>query len=580
MELTSTGNDVLARVFVGDLDHGIGLGKALEAFDQLGEVASAERLDGNAHDGRHGELHHLDVVSVGGVTLGDGTGLENVLVDTDETAGVAARDISDLVHGATHHDDGTLDGLDHKVVLLARHVVRAADAALLAGGNASREHTAESGEAASVRGGDHLGDVHHERAFGVASLHGHGVAVIGRALIQELRTVGLSLGRGRKVEDNHLHESLGGGEPLLHGALEQFLAAELALLLLEVDAELLEHLPAHKDVLAGLLGVELSLVHDASEELVDGVQDEVNETTGELATGRGVHELLGGRVVVALTPQVLEHDLVGDAELGAVQGGEVHKGETPLVETSTEGDGTLGRVDKDGIAVALLDLSGLGESGGEGGIAVSVDEHVDVLNHTGEVTVGLFRGKVELEQHAVELVAVHHRLDTLGKSLAQHSLGLDSHTFDAVNDDKGTVSHTQGGGDLRGEVNVTGGVDQVDEVLLGDIGHDVDASSKAGGKLRGSVLEVQGDTRGLDGNAALLLVSAGVREAGTTGGGLGDDTSLGHEGVRERGLAVVDVGDHRHVTDLRGLVHHGPHLVDGKVHHLERVGVELGGSGV
>jgi len=571
VELTSTSNDVLAGVFVGDLDHRIGLGQALKAFDKLGKIASAERLDGNAHDRGHGELHDLDVVGIIGVTLSDGTGLENVLVNTNETASVTARNIDDLVDGATHHDDGTLDGLDDKIVLLSGDEVGTADTALLAGGDLSGEDTTEGGEAAGVRGGDHLGDVHHKRTFGVASLHGLGVAIVGGTFVEKLGTVALGLLGGGKVQNNHLHKSLSGGEPLLHGTLEEVLAAELALVLLEVDAKLLEHLPADEDVLAGLLGEELGLFHDAVEELVDGVQDEVNETTGELATSGGVHELLGSRVVVALTPQVLEHDLIRDTELGAVESGEVDEGETPLVKTSTERDGTLARIDKDGIAVALLDLSGLGEGGGEDGVAVRVDEDVDVFDDTGQVTVGLLRGKVELEQNAIELVAVHNGLDTLGKSLAEDGLGLDSDTLDAVNDDKSTIGDAESSSDLRREINVTGGVDQVDQVLLGDGGLDLDTRVEAGGKLRGSVLEVQGDTSGLDGNAALLLVGASVSEASATGSGLGDDTSLGDESVGKSRLTVVDVGDHRHVTDLRGLVHHGPHLVDGKVDHLAEV---------
>ena len=60
-------------------------------------------------------------------------------------------------------------------------------------------------------------------------------------------------------------------------------------------------------------------------------------------------------------------------------------------------------------------------------------------------------------------------LDLLEKGLAEHSLGLDTHTLNAVDDDKGTVGDTERSSDLRGEVNVARGVDEVDQVrVVGD----------------------------------------------------------------------------------------------------------------
>ena len=61
--------------------------------------------------------------------------------------------------------------------------------------------------------------------------------------------------------------------------------------------------------------------------------------------------------------------------------------------------------------------------------------------------------------------------------------------------------------------------------------------------------------RGLDGDAPLLLVLPGVRGPGLPGLGGGNDTSLGHQGVRQGGLAVVHVGNHGHVPDVSLLVH-------------------------
>ena len=62
--------------------------------------------------------------------------------------------------------------------------------------------------------------------------------------------------------------------------------------------------------------------------------------------------------------------------------------------------------------------------------------------------------------------------------MTEYSLGLDANTFDVIDDYKCTVSDTKGSGDFSGEVDVSGGVDKVDEVRLSvhlvyDIGVEV-----------------------------------------------------------------------------------------------------------
>ena len=53
-------------------------------------------------------------------------------------------------------------------------------------------------------------------------------------------------------------------------------------------------------------------------------------------------------------------------------------------------------------------------------------------------------------------------------------------------------------------------------------------------------LEVHRDGSGLDRDTTLLLVFSCVGEAHVTGLGGGDDTGLGHQGIREGGLSVID----------------------------------------
>ncbi len=58
-----------------------------------------------------------------------------------------------------------------------------------------------------------------------------------------------------------------------------------------------------------------------------------------------------------------------------------------------------------------------------------------------------------------------------------------------------------------------------------------------------------------------------IHEALVTSVGLGNDTGLAHERVGECRLAVVDVGNHRHVANVRTLVHDDTNLVDGEIDH-------------
>eukprot|EP00042_Codosiga_hollandica_P038086 m.306022 g.306022 ORF g.306022 m.306022 type:complete len:541 (-) comp55303_c1_seq1:42-1664(-) len=536
MELTGTGNDVLTALLNDALHHGIGLGEALETLDQLGQIGGVLALDGDTHDGRHGELHDLQVVGV--LEGGDGSGLDEELIDTDQTDNVAAGHILDGLGVATHHEHGALDGLEEEIVLLARDVVGAHDADLLAGGDGAGEDTAESVEAALVRGGHHLADVHAERGSGVAVLHAKSDLVVLGALIEELHAVALgSDGRG-EVDGDHLEQSITSGQPLLHDGLHEGLALRLALLDGELDLELLDELVGHV----------LLEVHDRVEDLEDGVQDELVEAADEAgAAGLGPLLVRGREEVV--TPQALHHLVGVNLELGGVHLGEVLQGEGPAVQTGSEADGSLRGVDHDVAHGALL-------------VTVRGDDHVDVLDDALEGLEEILLLELELEESAVHLVHEHDGADALGDGLAQHSLSLHAHTADAVDDDQSTVGHAERSRHFGREIDVPGGVDQVDEESLA-----INGLLDEGDVLVGQLV-VQRDGGGLDGDAAVLLVGASVHEAGLSSAGLGDDTSLGHQRVGQRAFAVVDVRNHRHVADVSPLVHDATDLVDGKVHHF------------
>ena len=121
----------------------------------------------------------------------------------------------------------------------------------------------------------------------------------------------------------------------------------------------------------------------------------------------------------------------------------------------------------------------------------------------------------------VDLVDDDDRRQAPLERLAQHEPGLRQRPFRRVDQQQHAVDHRQRPLDLAAEVGVAGRVDDVDQ----------------------RVAIVDGGVLGEDGDAALAL------EVGVVHRPLGDalvgpeNAALMHEGIDERGLAVVDVRD-------------------------------------
>jgi hypothetical protein len=218
-------------------------------------------------------------------------------------------------------------------------------------------------------------------------------------------------------------------------------------------------------------------------------------------------------------PQTLHHLGLVNTELLGVTTSELADSEGPSVKTGTESNGTLLGVD--------LDIT-------ESLVVVSGDDDVHGLDGTGERLVQVFLGDLEFQQRTVDLVDDTDRLDTLTKSLTQHSLGLDTHTGNTVDDDQGTVGDTERSSDLGREVDVTGGVDQVDQELV-TLRLLLDVLD-----VLGIELGVQGDGSGLDGDTPVLLVLTSVCESGLSSLGGRDNTGTLNERVGKGGLSVID----------------------------------------
>ena len=106
MELSSSGDDVLSRLLNDTLDHGVRLGEPLQTLDQLGQISGVLALNGDSHHRRDGELHDLHIVGI--LKGGQGSGLDEELVNTNETTDVSSGDILDGLNTSSHHEDGPL----------------------------------------------------------------------------------------------------------------------------------------------------------------------------------------------------------------------------------------------------------------------------------------------------------------------------------------------------------------------------------------------------------------------------------------------------------------------------------------
>jgi len=303
------------------------------------------------------------------------------------------------------------------------------------------------------------------------------------------------------------------------------------------------------DDLEHLVHLFFVTVHNGSGKLDDGVHDELDESSLEgLAGGRETFlvPLLGFSIEVVVTPKLF-HQLIGrDTELLGVHEGESGKGEAPAFFTRTEGDGTLR-----GIAQKITHI----------GLFVVGDNDVGKINDSDEVLVHGFTILLEFQDRSIDLVNHDNGSDLFTHSLSHDSFGLDANTFDAIDDDESTIGNSEGSSDFRREIDMAGRIDKVDKVRV-----LITSSVEI-------VLVEQGDTSRLNGDTSFLFIFSGIGETSFTSLGSSDNTSLGDEGIGKGGLAVIDVGNNRNVSDIGGLVHNGSHLINSEINHGDYFGL-------
>lgn len=127
--------------------------------------------------------------------ISNGTGLQDELIDTDQTDSVTARNVGNIFGSSTLHNKSSLEGLFMEIFLLTGLIVRSEDSNLLGGGNSTGEDSTESDESTLISGGNHLRDVHHEGTLGITSSQDDDIVIL-RTFVEISGSVLLSLSGG------------------------------------------------------------------------------------------------------------------------------------------------------------------------------------------------------------------------------------------------------------------------------------------------------------------------------------------------------------------------------------------------
>ena len=134
---------------------------------------------------------------------------------------------------------------------------------------------------------------------------------------------------------------------------------------------------------------------------------------------------------------------------------------------------------------------------------------------------------------AIDLVDHDDGADVAGEGLAQDELRLGHRAFEGIHQHEGAVRHLEGPLDLPAEIGVARRIDQVDlDVAVADR-----------------------DVLGEDRDAPLALEVIGVEDALALELGGAELPALAQHRIDERRLAVIDVRNNGHVSDVFASLH-------------------------
>ena len=298
MELTATGNNVFTGFLSVAEDEWVRLGEFLKSLNKFWEIGGVFDINGDSNNWGDRVFHDSNVVSI--FLGGNGTLLEEILIDTNKSDGVTAWDIWDSLDFTSHHDDGSLDVLNVQILFGSGNVVWSLDSDFLSGGNGTGENSTESVESTFIVGWDHLGDENTKWAIFITVHDRLTGCVSDWTFIKISSSIFLGLDWGWKLEDDHFKKSLSGVDPLLENVLHEMFTLKLSLFGLEGDLKVNEHL-------VDLLHFS---VHGSSAKSDDWLHHEGNESSLKRTSIIGfgvVLPFLGFGIEEVISPKFLHH---------------------------------------------------------------------------------------------------------------------------------------------------------------------------------------------------------------------------------------------------------------------------------
>lgn len=185
---------------------------------------------------------------------GNSSKFQNILVNTDQTNHVSATAVSQLFDVSSHHKKGSLNLLDVQISLLSELVVGSVNKHLkilhdfehyfeiqqsysLTSADCSGVLSSEGNESSFFRGGNHLWDVHSKLGVLVAFSNGVAERVVFFSAVEDSTPICLSkIGEMQEV-DNHIQQSVSGGDPLSHDDLQKRFRDQVLLVVGKVQSQ-------------------------------------------------------------------------------------------------------------------------------------------------------------------------------------------------------------------------------------------------------------------------------------------------------------------------------------------------------